>query len=310
MEDAEGSIAHVSVYKYPFTLDASRDETDAIFTLGARIAIREPTYKLTANGSRPMIRVDSPSDIVFMDDAFLNLDLPVPLKSFCTPTYVRSVTKSVEEWKEIGAQAFKKGQCFLAAIAFSEGLKDDPTNHVLVLNRIECYLRIGWFNSALSEARWSLTFDSLPSALRLKAVGRAARACYAMGEYDDAIMFAEMLSGAEELAKIVRSCHDRKRERAEGKFDWDKLYRLSLESPFRPDIANYTGAVEVQPSEKLKGHRGVFVTRDVEAGELLVSQTCIFFSTSLMLYRSSRGLSRRVLKRMGRQCKCYLRSIS
>ena len=214
VEDPHGDVAHVSVYNYPFSLDASASEIDTIFPIGTVLAIREPTYKLSVTASLPMIRVNSPSDVVFIDD--YPGCLPGRSWSFRPLT---SHPRSAEEWKSIGSKAFKEQKWFPAAIAFSEGLKVDPANHALVLNRVETYLRMGWFNRALAEARRALTFENLSAELRLKAVGRAARACYGLEKYDRAISFTEQFPCDQALVDIRRRCLRRKAESETGEYD-------------------------------------------------------------------------------------------
>ena len=270
--DLHGNAAHVSVYNFPSTLDASVGEIDAIFPVGAILAIREPTYKLSGTTSLPMIRVDSPSDIIFTSKRAGKLS---------------SQPKSAEEWKDDGTRTFKEQKWFQAAIAFSEGLKVDPANHALILNRIEAYLRMGWFNRALEEARRALTFEDLSPDLRLKAVGRAARACYGLEKYDRAISFTEQYPNDQALVKIRRKCMKRKAESERGEYDWAELYRLTQRKTIRLDVASYQGPVEIKQSPILEGQRAVHATRDVKAGELLVSASVSACNGSkpVILYR-------------------------
>lgn len=141
---------------------------------------------------------------------------------------------------------------------------------------------IGWFNSAPSKVRRALAFDSLAPELRfkVKAAGRAARACCGLGKYDEAIDFTRLLPDDKDLADIARKCQQRKRERARGEYNWLELYRRSQQLPYRPDIADYQGPVEIRQSTTLEGQRGMFVTRDVQAGELLVSMISLFFASA------------------------------
>lgn len=218
-----------------------------------------------------MIRVDSPSDILFIDDI---VDNTVCVQRLFGPNLRPLVsTKTAEQWKALGTQAFKNKEWFQASIAYSEGLKVDAGTmaQILVLNRAETYIRIGWFNSALSDARRALDVTSLPAELRLKAIGRAARSLYGLGKYEDAIKFTKMLPDEKELQSIASRCLRRQQEHELGNYDWAELCRCSRQSTFRPDIANYNGPIEVRKIDCMNGQRGMFVTRDVEAGELLVS---------------------------------------
>ncbi len=58
-------------------------------------------------------------------------------------------------------------------------------------------------------------------------------------------------------------------EQRTGNYDWIKLFRDSQTDLYSPDIADFTGPIEVRAG--LNGLRGTYATRDVKAGELLVS---------------------------------------
>lgn len=72
-EDPEGCATMLSIYNYPTAFQSKADAMHPIFSKGSVWAIREPTYKFSARGDNPMIRVDSPSDIVpiAFDDGLL-----------------------------------------------------------------------------------------------------------------------------------------------------------------------------------------------------------------------------------------------
>ncbi|KAH8102867.1 hypothetical protein BXZ70DRAFT_969358 [Cristinia sonorae] len=264
VEDPEGGATMLAVYHYPFTLDCSNEEGDVLFPINAVLAIREPWYQYTADGAVPMLRVDAVSDIVFMDTQH-------PLVksiSWSTSPATSHSPSTPGEWKDRGVSHFKRKQWLCAAIAFSEGLQLDPTHYLLLLNRAEVYLRLGWFNSAAHDAETVISMQLHDATLRRKAVVRAAKAYYALERYDTAMKLARTDPNDPDLKSIYSRSVQRVREATTGEYDWFGLHQATWLSIVRPEIASYTGPVQVKTSKK--GLRGVFLTRAVKAGELLV----------------------------------------
>lgn len=123
--------------------------------------------------------MDSPTDIIFVDphDSILNgvtwrKDLQLP----------RSPS-TVDAWKTTGNELFKAGRWVPAAIAYTRGLRIDPTAIVLLANRSEVYLCLKWHSGALADARRVRSDPDTPDALRHKALLREVKAEYARGNY-------------------------------------------------------------------------------------------------------------------------------
>lgn len=269
VEDPEGVCAMLAIYHYPCTLDAEETALDQVFSKGAILAIREPYYKFPSNGYDPMIRVDAASDIVFLEPTAPPANTVRWTSGIIwdAPTYPSTAL----QWKERGNNHFKKGEMFLAAVAFSEGLKVEPTNRLLLLNRAEIYLRLQWYNSAGHDAEAAIAMG-LPSVdLKRKAVVRAVKAYYLSARWDEAVRLANEHRDIIEAAEFGRKAEQRLRERNAGTYDWFSHYKNAMKTtPPRLDIASYQGPVEVRVPEGGEGPRGMFVTRDVKAGELLV----------------------------------------
>ncbi|KAH8108158.1 hypothetical protein BXZ70DRAFT_914436 [Cristinia sonorae] len=265
VEDPEGGTTRLAVYHYPFALDCSTDEAAALFSVGTVLAVREPYYKYAASGEIPMLRVDAASDIMFLDSKH-------PLVgsvSWSTGRVFPAQTPSTPNgWKEKGVGHFKRKEWLCAAIAFSEGLRLEATHHLLLLNRSETYLRLGWFRSAASDAEAVMAMDLKDTTLKRKALVRATKAYYSSRRYQEVQQLAEMYPDDADVQEFSTKSRERIHENDTGNYDWQALYRESRQPASRPDIAPYTGPVEVRSPEN--GVRGVFVTRDVKAGELLV----------------------------------------
>jgi len=100
-----GNCLLCSVYNYPVTpsiFHPTLDDLDALFPLGTTIAIKEPWVKMSmGDGNKAeMLRVDSPTDIVFIDEPDLILK-GVVWRLSDTPSR-KNVAKQPEEWKALG----------------------------------------------------------------------------------------------------------------------------------------------------------------------------------------------------------------
>jgi hypothetical protein len=65
-----GCVMQLAVYNFPILPvscgPATQSDVDAAFPLHAIVAIKEPQLKMAATGTSPLLRVDSPSDIMFL----------------------------------------------------------------------------------------------------------------------------------------------------------------------------------------------------------------------------------------------------
>lgn len=69
---------------------------------------------------------------------------------------------------------------------------------------------------------------------------------------------------------MVKQCIRRIVEQEKGMYDWDSMLKEAKNGKTDSDHADYVGPIEVRVCEDPKGGRGLFVTRDVEPGELLL----------------------------------------
>ncbi len=153
------------------------------------------------------------------------------------------------------------------------------------MNRSEVYLRLGWNNSALHDAQDALKSSTLSEDLVRKAVVRKLKALYAMGRYRYSAVLetARIFPNDKAIAEWVPRATRRMEEQSTGNYDWLKLFKDSEKGCHSPDVADFTGPIEVKKGQN--GLRGTFVTRDVKAGELLVSiiYLPVFFRGSRIL---------------------------
>lgn len=270
VDDPNGHVAHVSLCNYPTLFNASLSEMDAILAVGTVLAIREPTYKMTATGKGTTIKIDSPSDVVFFED---EVDILRDVKWASASALYNSLPlpSSMIAWKAKGAEEFRAGRWLSAAICYTRALKFDPESQVLLLNRAEIYLRLGWFNSSLSDVDKATKHGAISdAALARKALFRAVKANYYLRRYARVVDLAKTAPMHAECTEWGEKAKQRIKEESTGDYDWCSLFKAAQKPCARPDVADFHGCVEVREGTTTPGQRGVFTTRDVKLGELLV----------------------------------------
>ena len=147
----------------------------------------------------------------------------------------------------------------------SNGEDSIPT---ILINRAQAYLRVKRYDDALADLTCVLSAD--PN--NQKAHSRAARALYELGRFDECAAHLKKLQpgsiNKRDQSYIAR-VKTRQRE-AQGIYDFDSVRKEpTYDSPLL-DHANFQGPIEARSSGE-RG-RGLFLTRDIKAGELLLCE--------------------------------------
>ncbi|KAH9833708.1 uncharacterized protein C8Q71DRAFT_859984 [Rhodofomes roseus] len=279
VEDQQGTAYDLSFYNYPTTFEASPQYMDILFPKGAVLLIRDPVLMPSQQNTNPLIRVDSPTDlVVFAPYTQMLPDVHFATEAPTSPSEPLETMQTEDYWRVKGNDLFKYSQWFPAAVAYSRGLEVHPDSLVLRLNRAEAYLRLEFYSGTLYDAQSVLSTPDLSPAFRNKALLRAARAEYGRRNYASARQLFQQhrvsSSNNAEDATWIRRCEERLRENSIGKYDWARLFE-ECQHDSRLDAADYTGPVEVKT---IPGRgRGIVVTRDVSAGELLMVSKALSF---------------------------------
>lgn len=260
---------YLKLYNYHLLLDATWDELDLIIIpVGTMLAVREPFFVggiFSGPSELPFIKVDSPSDVVFIDANHPILRDVSWRGNFGPPSL------SGEAWKANGTKQFKKGRWLSSAICFTKCIEVGYDVQVSRLNRSEVYLRLGWDNSAFKDAKMAFDSGALDESMKTKAVVRMVKAQYAMGQYDRILNIVELQPDDKACTEWATKARQRKEEQTSGTFDWVRLFKEAKGPLYCPDIGDFVGPIEVGFREGPQKLRGTFVSRDVKAGELLVS---------------------------------------
>ncbi|KAK2758733.1 hypothetical protein FQN54_003423 [Arachnomyces sp. PD_36] len=250
-----------------------------VLELGSEFLVKEPYFTLNNQGE-PAIRIDHPSDLVVSVD---NDDPESWRKATKDDTPARAV-KTAVEYKEEGNAALKKQALLRAHASYTEGLKlvskENTENGSLLndlfRNRSYVNLLLQRHDEAKTDALASLTRlqDETHQSLDGKAYSRAGHAAYGLGQFEEAKgLFEEQLKlqPDDREAKInVRRVKLRLNEQSTGGYDFQKIVGSLAKTRRRADAASFHGYTEVKESPG--AGRGLFATRDIESGEVIMCE--------------------------------------
>jgi tetratricopeptide (TPR) repeat protein len=279
-EDERGDVVLLQMYQQEE--EETREATE-LANVGTVLLIKEPYYKFMASGDYGL-RVDHLSDViqVHKDD---------PMIPYKWLPRISEVDTSSETYKSRGDTAIGAGKYWQAIkeygfisnfysvrltfrVRYSDALRQNTTPdrvEVIKRNRSLAYLRTKQYDAALLDTGFP-DFGPKPPE---KALFRAAQALYSLRRFRESIAVLEKLhanfpNNREALAALERA-RNRHAEQTTGVYDFNLLQREAKKlKPPQLDHATYAAPVEIKSSAS-KG-RGLFVTRAVKAGELLLCE--------------------------------------
>ncbi|KDQ17929.1 hypothetical protein BOTBODRAFT_544030 [Botryobasidium botryosum FD-172 SS1] len=289
VEDPEGSTFQVSVFNYPGTALAPGKVLDTIFPNGSILAIREPTVIAGPDPREALVRVDSPSDIIFVrptDEILRGVKWKYVMHA-SGPAF-----RPAAKWREVAELHYKERYYYAAAVAHTHAWELDSSRAQSLFLRGMAYFRGGYYSAALADAKALLELRAEQDT-DLYLLGQCQ---YALGDYEAARSVFERVitrdaairSSASGYAKL---CERRIEESRFGVYPWGITFKESLAPNF--DIAEYVGPMKVISMPHRGGGRGVVTTRAVKAGELiLVAKPVVYaFPSEREGHRYSHGLN-------------------
>ncbi|KFY88611.1 hypothetical protein V500_06244 [Pseudogymnoascus sp. VKM F-4518 (FW-2643)] len=262
-EDKNNEV--VSLQMYQQENEETRPAID-IANRGIVLLVKEPYYKTMSDGEYGL-RVDHLSDIVHLrsDDVRIPLDWQ--------PRLIE-VDQSAEALKLKGNLAMKEGKFWDSISIYSDALAQ-PTSadeaDTIKRNRSLAFLRTKQFDVALSDIGFPNFGENAPE----KAIFRAGEALYNLRRFDECCEVLAILCRLYPLNALARAssgrAQSRLREQKTGEFNF-KLLQAEAKKlrPPHLDHATYIGPIEVRQTTS-KG-RGLFVTKSVKAGDLLLCE--------------------------------------
>lgn len=270
VEDKDGNVADLACYHCFETSGLGRDDIRSLIPVGQVILIKEPWFRIGATGGTPTVRVDTPSDIMFLSPND-------PLLQNFPDDWKGEHQMDVLGYKTLGNEAVKQKHLQSAVQAYTAGLEIDPTASLLRLNRAHCHLQLGNVSLALEDAQIASEDPGLPDDTRHKARFRMALAYYAMDRFTDALNILEDEVAARwsptDFESLRKKARARLVEQTQANYDWLTLRKLGQDYSDKRhvlDVADYVGPVKVIPMNGGGGGRGLVTTRQVMAGELLI----------------------------------------
>ncbi|TVY83563.1 hypothetical protein LSUE1_G003604 [Lachnellula suecica] len=183
-----------------------------------------------------------------------------------------TVAKSADDWKKKGNDFVGKRIQELCNLLLRHRKKKFYTTTEPFL----AYELKPAFDAALKDVSFILN----PEVRSEKGLYRGALALYGLGKYKEALGVLQIL--VRKYPESAPGKHEFERtrlrvaEQESGIYDWKALYKATKLRPPRMDNATYKGPIEVRES-KGRG-RGLFITRAVKAGELLLCEKAFSYS--------------------------------
>ncbi|KAF1992805.1 hypothetical protein P154DRAFT_594844 [Amniculicola lignicola CBS 123094] len=269
VEDEDEGVATLQIYQQD---EETVRKATQIVDVGTILLVKEPYFKTMANGEYGL-RVDHLSDLVEVDE-----DAAIVPQTWRLRRSGKGI--SADSLKLEGNAAIGQGDCWLAIKKYTNALKQQPTQQeaeIIKRNRSLALLRTGQYDAALSNSGFPSFGFSPPE----KSLFRASEALYHLGKFAECCQVLEQLcvkypANSEAPTSLARA-RRRLAEHSNGNIDFASLQtRAKRLYPPRMDHATYLGPVEIRDTNDLG--RGVFVTKAVEAGELLFCEKAFSYA--------------------------------
>ena len=253
IEDTNGDIEELALYNF------KRLDTQNFLPFGTIMIIKEPYMKYSSLGKNVAIRVDSPSDVIFLDQT------DELLKSV---GWMEKLIGSFESIKSIGNEYFRNLDYENSIIYYKRALKLE-NSPVIYLNLAAAYLHLNRFFEAYNSAKEGFEMGGNKE----KALFRMAKAAYGMRDWIKANEHYKSLIALFPDNNEFKIGLDKTKLRLEesqtGKYDLRSLYEQSLNlKNINFDVADYIGPVMVSDIEG-KG-KGLIASEDILKGKLLM----------------------------------------
>ena len=255
-------------------------ELDLLYPLGSILAVREPNFKSPALGGSGMLRLDTPTDLIFLSETDPILeDIRWKYASPKSP-FGRDCDYKVE-----GNKYYAKKDYVVAESIYSQGLRRNPPKDqqiLLHLNRSAAQNQLTNFASAGRDAAYvlqSIEESDEPDSkanmkLKEKASFRLANSQYGQRKFPLAkstfITLLQNFPTSQQAEEGIAKCEAREKESATGEYDFLEMYRAGKKGgAVRFDIGDYQGPVKSEQIATRGGGRGMVATRNIRAGDLI-----------------------------------------
>ncbi|KAL2157965.1 hypothetical protein VTH06DRAFT_4774 [Thermothelomyces fergusii] len=282
-EDEFGTAVRLAIYNQPDSSILSGAPEGCI------VAVKEPYYRRNGAADDFIVCVDHPSDVIL-----LRFDDPIIPESL----RLGPLLKTAEEWKNAGDRAFIEKDFPTSVFCYSEALQvseDTAFRQAVYGKRSNINLILGRYDAAKEDALASLTGTP---ARDWRACYNAGRAAYGLCEYRES---EELLSRAlemtepgsqnhEKVSRELERCRARLREETTGEYDFAAMWASLGPRSVHLDRGSFLTNTRVGESARYGGGRGLFATRDLAAGELVLVEKATLMPNQYEPSRASAAL--------------------
>ncbi|KAF4455900.1 TPR domain [Fusarium albosuccineum] len=262
VEDQMATAVLLQLYHQPVEAVVPAKE---ILTPDMVCILKEPFFKCATDGSYSL-RVDHPSDFIWLNEG----DERIPAKWAPSVIELNKDSKSIRMQGNDAVQGQQWAEAHRLYSSAIEAAQTSDERNFAFLNRSLANLRLGRPEKALSDA-FEGTDSQSPSE---RALFREARASYETGAFERCLEKLQELSGSYPENKAASSelhrVKARLKEQQSGEYSFINMYKQAKMSPPVIDCATFSRPVEIRQSPG-RG-RGLFTTRPVSAGELLLCE--------------------------------------
>ncbi|KAI1411046.1 hypothetical protein F5Y13DRAFT_191633 [Hypoxylon sp. FL1857] len=266
VEDENGTAVLLQLYNQPKEDKVSNEH---IIQEGDVCIIKEPFFKATPHGLYSL-DVDHVSDIVWLQIT----DPRIPLK------WRKRLDESSRDIRMKGNAAVQRqdwGEAerqYTNAICTAKSPEDLQLAH---LNRSLTNLHLGRPEKALDDAQRSNADENHP---REKALFREAKALYSLGKFklclEKLLLLVRSNPKNSDAWTEIERVKQRLNEEEAGSYQFSSMYKQAEATPPLIDCATFVGSVAVRDSPG-RG-KGLFTTKRVNAGELLLCEKAFAYS--------------------------------
>ncbi|RSL93841.1 hypothetical protein CDV31_014539 [Fusarium ambrosium] len=267
-QDEQGTAVLLQLYQQPAEELVTGVE---ILRPGKICIIKEPYFKQTGNGTYS-VRVDHLGDIIWLTEG----DERIPSHWNNSGAILNSDSASV---RLQGNYAVENENWAVAQRLYSmaiQAAKTPEEKQLASLNRSLTNLKLGRPEKALSDA----AHGHDPAAPTEKSLFREARALYELRNFDQSMAKLKLLAESYPENKAVgpemKRVTVRLNEQQKGQYSFARMYKQSEMNPPLIDCADFSAPVEVRTSPG-RG-QGIFTTKAVSAGELLICEKAFAYS--------------------------------
>ncbi|OAA64877.1 Tetratricopeptide-like helical [Cordyceps fumosorosea ARSEF 2679] len=265
-EDEQRNAIRLQLYHQP---DEDLIPAEQLLKQGTVLLVKEPYFKRSLDGNYTL-RVDHVSDVIWLASD----DDRVPGKWRPRLLELDSVKARLR-----GNDFFKKHELPNALEQYTWAVKtaEDPVDAQLAyVNRSLINFRLGRPEMALKDA------IAMSSKLQQTEKGafREATCLYSLQRFEECLSklqsLRDLYPNNDDVRVEIQKVTARLKECNDGIYDWQEMHRQAKSSPPLIDCGTFSKNVKVQASPG-KG-RGLFTTKPVVAGELLLCEKAFAYS--------------------------------